>query len=647
MQNQKLHLYSIMPLDLTHIDELCEDMRKQYVSGVTTCVLFNMTLVPEGNPPVDKVGKLCAKYAVFKKKLDAMGVPSGILVQATIGHGWVLGEMSPYQRYTNLTDGDQPAVVCPSDTGFHDYLFHIFATITAHHPDCIMVDDDFRLVTRPGRGCACPWHMARVRELTGAADLTREQLLDEILAWTPKGKAYNDAFVESQKEALLAAARVMRAGMDSVDPKMPGSYCCEGDNAEFAGEIAQILAGDGNPVTVRINNGNYTAAGARGYSRPFMRAAQQVAKLKNTVDIILAETDTCPQNRYSTGVMQLHTHFTGSILEGAAGANHWLTRLPAHEPRSGVAYRKRLAAYRGFYRELAKLAPTLKHRGCRIPVSDTASYEWPKPGIRTGAWVRCVLERLGLPVYFSAEAGGITCMHGEEDAPMTDQEILKVLSGPVILASDTAKRLIDRGFGEYLGVDVRPWTGAPMNTEQLNVNGNRCSVQVDARELVKLSEAVVEDSGVYNTTDGENYTYLFPGSTIYKNALGGTVTVFCGTPNAAFDITEAFSFLNESRKQQLIRIIEQQGHLPVYYPGDEEMYLRAADMEDGGLFTALFNLGLDPIEALELVCSKPVARIEKLMPDGTREKVAFTCEGGVLKLNCPCNTLDPVILFLY
>ena len=647
MQEQRLRLYSIMPLDMENIDARCEDMRRQYETGVTTCVLFNMTLVPEGNPPVDKVGKLCAKYAVFKEKLDAIGVPNGVLVQATIGHGWVLGEMFPYQRYTNLTDGDEPAVVCPSDVGFHDYLFKIFATIAAHHPDCIMVDDDFRLISRPGRGCACPWHMARTRELTGVNDLTRKTLLDEILAWTPTGQAYNDAFIQSQKESVLAAAKMMRAGIDSVDPQMPGSYCCEGANAEFAGEIAKILAGEGNPVMVRINNGNYTASGARGVTRPFMKAAQQIAKLKDTVDIILAETDTCPQNRYSTGAMQLHTHFTGTILEGATGAKQWITRLPAYEPKSGEAFRKKLASNRGFYEELAKLVPTLRYRGCRIPMADKLNFAWPKGGITYGAWALCVLERLGLPVYFSAEAGGVTCMHGEEDSALTDGQIMEILSGPVFLASDTAKRLINRGFGEYLGVDVRPWTGKPMNKEQLRVNGNRCNVQVDAQELVKMSEAVIEDSGVYNTTDGENFTYLFPGSTIYKNAMGGTVVTFCGTPNAAFDITEAFSFLNESRKLQLIRLMEQLGQLPVYYPGDEEMYLRAADMEDGGLFAALFNLGFDPIENLELVCQNPVKRIEKLMPDGSRRAVDFAQDGSTLKLNCPCNTLDPVILFLY
>ena len=67
-----------------------------------------------------------------------------------------------------------------------------------------------------------------------------------------------------------------------------------GEAAEFASDIAKIIAGEGNPVTVRINNGNYTPAGARGLSRVAFRAAVEKIHIGDGVDAILAETDTCP-----------------------------------------------------------------------------------------------------------------------------------------------------------------------------------------------------------------------------------------------------------------------------------------------------------------------------------------------------------------
>ena len=48
------HLYSIMPLDLEHTDEICADIKQQYEQGVATCVLFYCKLVPEGQPLINK-----------------------------------------------------------------------------------------------------------------------------------------------------------------------------------------------------------------------------------------------------------------------------------------------------------------------------------------------------------------------------------------------------------------------------------------------------------------------------------------------------------------------------------------------------------------------------------------------------------------
>jgi len=125
------------------------------------------------------------------------------------------------------------------------------------------------------------------------------------------------------------------------------------------------------------------------------------------------------------------------------------------------------------------------------------------------------------------------------------------------------------------------------------------------------------------------------------------VHTFCGTPLANYNLTEAFSFLNYSRKQQLIRMLKATGELPVYYPNDEEVYMRAADMADGGLFAAIFNLGLDPIEELQLVIARDVKKIEQLMPDGSRRTVKFIRSGDTYTLDCTANTLDPAIVFIY
>ena len=156
MAKSKLYSYSIMPLDTAHLEEICQDVKYQYENGVSSCPLFSMTLVPEGNPPAPKAEILCEKYKLFKKRLDDMGIPSGILVQATVGHGWILGELFPYQPHVNFTDGKAVRSVCPCDEGFKDYIYNVMVTVAKAQPDTVMVDDDFRTIWYKGEGCCCP-----------------------------------------------------------------------------------------------------------------------------------------------------------------------------------------------------------------------------------------------------------------------------------------------------------------------------------------------------------------------------------------------------------------------------------------------------------------------------------------------------------
>jgi len=645
-----MKLYSIMPLDYTdeHLEEVCQDIRGQYESGAANCALMMMTLVPEGDPPIDKARIYCEQYDRVRDRLGEMGLECGILAQATIGHGWKLNRMFPFQPYVGLSDGREASVCCPYDEGFRSYIKGAMAELARHRPKIIMVDDDFRLMFARSQGCACPKHMAAFNRMAGT-DMTREQLLAHTRGTGEDDRRYTQIFIETQRQSLISAARAMREGIDSVDPKLPGAFCACGPAAEFADEIAQILAGEGNPVIVRVNNGWYAQQGAKGFSGRMYTAAIQAARLRGKADVLLAETDTCPQNRYSTGAQPLHAHFTGSILEGMGGAKHWITRLHTFEPASGAAYRRKLAKYRGFYEALSELVPKIQWLGCRVPIASAPGYGFassPEVHEQNG-WPVCVLERMGLPMYFAQENGGAAFLDGPADLHMSDDEVRALFAGPVFLSSETAMRLNERGFADLTGVDVRPWTGRNASGETLYVNGCSCNAQMQICELIPRADGVRADSMVFHIPDGRTKEALFPGVTVYDNPLGGRSVVFSGTPKAQFNIVEAFSFLNESRKAQLVRLLKDCGCLPVWYPGDAEVYLRAGRCPDGSLMCAVFNLGYDVLEEIELCAEGAVGRVERLDCSGARVPCGHRIEGGRIVIETPANALDPVILFLY
>lgn len=642
------YAFSIMRLQTDHVEEVCRDIEFQYNSGITQMPLFFMTLVPEGQVPKNKAAILCEQYDKFKEILDKKRIPSGILVQATIGHGWLLGETFPYRKFVGI-DGEVRDVVCPYDEGFHEYIRLAMQTIATHKPDHIMVDDDLRLMHRLGGGCTCPLHLKRFNEICNTS-FTREELAAAVLSEEGKNEEYKEAFRQTQREPVISVAKIMREAIDSVDPSIPASYSCVGNPPENGWEIAQILAGKGNKVIVRVNNGYYCQQGLKEFTGAFCRAATQYHRVKDQVDVVLAETDTCPQNRYSTGAMSLHTHFVGSLLEGLSGAKHWITRS-TFEPESGTAYRKILSKYNGFYDALTEIFQKIERwYGMRMPISTkeyfTIRKNWSGGDDTYNQWGRSVFSKLGLPMYFSAEPGGVTCLV-DSNLKMTDNELIKTLSGTVILSGDSAKAIYARGFGSYIGAEIKEASGKPANAEVIFIDGAeyRVSPQKKIKEIVIKSNDVKISSKFCNTVDGVELEELFPSCITYKNELGGEIITFAGSPDIPFHILDTFSFLNYSRKKQFVSLLKTTGHMPAYCRSDEELYFKCAKMNDGRLMCAVFNLGFDPMECVDMYFEKTPKKITCLMPNGEEKEVNFSIGNEGVTVDCACNTLEPLVIF--
>ena len=152
-----MYNYSIVAAKPEHLEGICKEVVRQTEEGIADLCLFMMTLVPEGDPTIDKAGILGENYALFRDRLKEENVEIGILVQATMGHGYKLNKDFAFQHYIGMETGERLYIACPYDEGFRDYLRNSFKTVTALSPKTIMVDDDFRLMYyRPGKGCACP-----------------------------------------------------------------------------------------------------------------------------------------------------------------------------------------------------------------------------------------------------------------------------------------------------------------------------------------------------------------------------------------------------------------------------------------------------------------------------------------------------------
>lgn len=631
-----LYTYSILFPAMDHFEERCEDILRQKREGIAQFPLLEFVLLPKGNPVRDAVTPLTEVLKKYRDRLSPE-VPVGVLIQVSLGHGVPpIDDPAPMQRGIGLTDGAVQDFYCPADPALQRYFYDACRAIAQCHPATVMIDDDVRVRSRGAHGgCVCERHMADLARRTGKT-WTREELasyLDEHSEDDPVCRA----FAQSQTDSLVAFVQAMRDGLDSVDPSIQGAACVNGRGLE-TGDVAPVIAGKEHPVIMRVPNCDYAPTTVLEFSRLMRRAAAAKQYFSGIADVLLAETDTIPYNRYSKSAAYLHAHYAASLLEGMMGAKHWITRTNCYEPASGEAYRKILAQNAGLYEKLADMGRTLRWEGCRIPI--------PRKNPLSPTWKEHfsinVLERMGIPFYFSSENGGAVFLNGTLDQCYSDEELETMLRDPTFLASDAAESMIRRGFGDRLGVAIGDPMGPEYNGEDYP-DGSRNAPQQKPRKLLPTpGSEIVSTACQYLPT---STVTLSPAVTVYDDSGVQRVT-FCGTPEARHNYYEAFSFLTEARKKQLVELLRRCGQLPVYFVGDEQVMVRCARLNDGRRLIMVLNTGIDPIASVPLWTAQPVQEVARLNSDGTEAPVPFTVSNGVLTAELPSVMMDPLFLLL-
>lgn len=639
-----MYTYSIMHLMDDHFSERCADIIDQYKRGISSCPMFLFHLTPEGDPVWDKAERQCKIFARYHSELAKHNVPAGILIQASLGHGYVTNP-SPFQNIIQMTDGAMQHRVCPEDPRVQAYFRKALVRLASEHPAAIMLDDDFHMLIGPGEGCACPLHMEKFNRENGT-NMTQSQLVAHI-----REKGDHDpltkSYVRLQQESLIHLATIMRESIDSVDPTIQGIMCNCGDECEAIKYTAPIFAGKGNPTIVRAHSGMYAPPTAKGMSDAFRRMAVGYSHLKkNNIDIVLGETDTIPMNRYGKCARYLHAHYTGLILGGARGAKHWITRNGTYEPTSGKAYREILAKHTKFYQVLSELAENIRWVGCNSAFIEQLPHPFFRENVwkyHENTWATKFFERIGVPFYFSDSQHEADFLEAGLVEDMTDAQIKETFQGSVFLTGEAALILCRRGYGHLLGVEVTSWDGPHIDGELLG-DALTCTKQKNAVLLKPVAENVETLSYNYRNNDGKKDIHS-PAVTLYDRGAGKLSVVFCGTPDVNHVYTEGFAFANESRKKQLVDILLRANVLPVYCKSDNEMMLRAGYRTNGNLLCCLTVISYDPEENVTLYLDKAPSSIRQLLPNGTFTDIRWEKqEQNTYVLDIIAEPLYPLIL---
>ena len=99
---KNLLVFNIVPASEGMEKELAEDIVRIQKDRIADTSLMIFTLVPEGNPPIDKIAILGKRFEKVREHINGRA-NWGILLQSTIGHGYVLKNknnlIKRYHRY--------------------------------------------------------------------------------------------------------------------------------------------------------------------------------------------------------------------------------------------------------------------------------------------------------------------------------------------------------------------------------------------------------------------------------------------------------------------------------------------------------------------------------------------------------------------
>ena len=649
----KLEILNLVMLFDEHVEDQAKDLVEMSKNKVADVHMISFFLVPEGNPPIDKLSLYINKYKRLRKAIGDNDCKTGIIFQATMGHGFPLEVPHPYQQLVSRDDTQRSKIVtknivCPLDENFQKYILGCIKKIAELKPALVMVDDDFRLFG--GRNaCLCPLHLAKLKKDFGY-DLTREQVKKHLKGNSELDKKISDAMTKVCSNSLIELAKKIRATLDEVDPNLHCEMCGSPMDMIHDGDIARILAGKGKPATLRIGNARY---GHMKYDDIFTTARKLA--VQNAIakpDRIYAELDTFPRNRYFSGARALHTGFIVSMLEGASGAKYWPNRFVDYEPDSGIEFKKILStnrpAYDSLYKELKGMNTNVGVADLIPPTHTTLRYDQSIHFDNAFYWTN-ITGVMGLPVVFQPleNLDRPVFLRGRTAMLLTNSQLEKILSKGAVLDGDAALEVQKRGLGDLLGVKVSTWDkNQKITREQFAKNcGKGAGKFIEPPANPVKLELASDKTEVFSTFIHLPYTYgdkklartLAPASTLFTNKKGAKVAVFASRPEWA-------NHLSESRKAMYIELLNRISPMPIWYEQDAQCYFKAGTLKNGATLAVLTNTGIDPLQPFVLNGTKKFTKGEYLDTDGKWKKLDAKFDGTRIEVNHRAEIFNPVIM---
>lgn len=542
---------------------------------------------------------------VLKKRIasyrDAGFSSVGLNVLDTFGHmddGWEdVGEV-PIETFVGMDGKRFVTCLCPSSERFREYIAQRFRLLAQSGADFIWVDDDFKLKNHGGTEiCFCPECIAKFNGRYGLSE-SRESLEKELCR--DRNSGLSRKWTEFGIENLREVASVIRSAVDSVSPEIKMGMMTVPDDRFpedvlcFEKWMGALRAEKGRP-----GSGFYTDATPTNILPKFLFSEYQLAHYPAAVTDRQYEVENFPAQDYTKARCITKMELLHGLMMGCTGISFSGT-FGYQEEKSLWDSRSVIRENRGLFEKIAELAPGLENRG--IYCSDFFA-----AGGR--------LMEINLPVTGDRRGAGAFILTGDAPEAYSDGELLKLLSGCLVLDTRAFLCIEERGLGSFCGVKsgesydnaiIEEHTSDPFNGPHSGFRRNAWVRFSGVEPCVSVLEPLYGGVRVLSVLETLLCKPLGPCMTYYENELGGRVAV------CSYFFPNSIQF--EAKRVQWTNLMDAlvSGGLPVKVNAKHKVspILRKNGAGDGLLM--LTNMTFDPVGAFSVdVDARDLKRIER------------------------------------
>lgn len=533
----------------------------------------------------------------------------GLNVLCTLGHlddSWDMFEKPVMQTAVAIDGYEFRTCLCPTSGEFRAYIAEKFRILAEARPDFIWIDDDFKLKNHGGREiCFCPKCIEKFNQRYCLREsfegLTQSLKTDPdgtlSVKWRKFGVDNLTEIATIMKEAIHSVDPGIKTGMMTVpDDHFPENVTC------FEDWMGALAATKGRP-----GSGFYTDATPTSMLPKFLFCEYQLAHYPPSVTDRQYEYETFPAQDFTKAKTIVKMEFLYGLMEGCNGIA--LSGTLAHNNGEMAPFDSRYVL-----EENATLFDAVAERAVKLPNCGIYCSDFFETGPR--------FMELELPMSGDYRAAVAYVLIGQAPNAYTDEELLKLLSGSVVLDTKALDILEKRGMAKYCGVrsskyydhSIVEWlSDSWMNGDYKGwlrdawVNFAGREVCASALELLDEKVEILSD---LKSLCGE---YYGPCMTAYENELGGRVAV------CTYLFPNSWQF--ESKRTQWTNLFDWliPGGLPVKVNLPHKIVPVMRKDSDGNCLLMLTNMTFDT--AYNFAVDIAANDLKMLRADGTLQDI--------------------------